>query len=79
MIRTAFAEAVGTSPSERIRHRRLDAVRRDLCAADETGRTVSDIAMTWRFWHLGRFSHYYAAEFGESPSAALYRTRLAKI
>jgi AraC family ethanolamine operon transcriptional activator len=41
---------------------------RDLLAAQGSDRPVSDIAMKWGFWHLGRFSAYHAALYGEAPS-----------
>jgi len=77
LVRSAFAQAVGLTPAEWIRKRRLNAVRRELVNAAEAERTVSEIAMSWGFWHLGRFAQYYAAQFGEAPSETIYRSRLA--
>ncbi|WP_342237244.1 helix-turn-helix domain-containing protein [Inquilinus sp. OTU3971] len=68
ILRSAFKETVGVGPGLWLRLKRLDGARRDLLAADGSDRTVSDIAMKWGFWHLGRFSAYYAALYGESPS-----------
>lgn len=68
LIREAFTRTVGLSPSAWLRQTRLAGARRDLLRAHETGRSVSDIAMQWGFWHLGRFSAYYAELFGEQPS-----------
>lgn len=68
ILRAAFKETVGVGPGLWLRLKRLDGARRDLLAAEGTDRTVSDIAMKWGFWHLGRFSAYYAALYGESPS-----------
>lgn len=76
-LRALFRHVTGLSPSEWIRLRRLDAVRRDLSSGMEVGRTVSDVAMNWGFWHLGRFAQYYAAKFGETPSETLARSRMA--
>lgn len=69
ILRAAFKETVGIGPGLWLRLKRLDGTRRDLLAAQGSGRTVSDIAMKWGFWHLGRFSAYYAALYGESPSS----------
>lgn len=74
-LRLAFSQAVGISPGEWIRKRRLNGVRRELAEGDR--RTVSEIAMNWGFWHLGRFSQYYAAQFGEAPSETAQRCRMA--
>lgn len=67
-LRQAFLTTVGIGPGTWLRQHRLDGARRDLMASDTTGSTVSDIAMKWGFWHLGRFSAYYAEQYGESPS-----------
>ncbi|WP_417583616.1 helix-turn-helix domain-containing protein [Pelagibacterium sp.] len=74
-LRVLFRQVTGLSPSEWSRLKRLEAVRRDLCDCPEAGRTVSDVAMNWGFWHLGRFAQYYAAMFGETPSETLARRR----
>jgi AraC family ethanolamine operon transcriptional activator len=68
ILRSAFKETVGVGPGLWLRLKRLDGARRDLLAAEGSDRTVSDIAMKWGFWHLGRFSAYYAALYGEPPS-----------
>jgi transcriptional regulator GlxA family with amidase domain len=47
-----------------------EALRR---APPET--SVTDIAMTWGFSHMGRFSVEYRKRFGESPSDTLKRRR----
>lgn len=76
ILREAFLETVGTGPSAWLRRQRLNGAHRDLNRAGETGETISQIAMRWGFWHLGRFSGYYADLFGETPSQTLRaRTR----
>ena len=35
------------------------------------GAQVSDIAMEWGFYQLGRFSQEYKKRYGESPSVTL--------
>jgi AraC family ethanolamine operon transcriptional activator len=56
-----------------VRRVRLQLVRRDLLAAGPEAR-VTDAAMRWGFYHLGRFSRLYAAQFGELPSATHRRS-----
>jgi AraC family ethanolamine operon transcriptional activator len=53
---------------------RLQAAREDLLAAGRDD-TVASIACKWGFFHLGHFSHDYAARFGEKPSATLHINR----
>jgi AraC family ethanolamine operon transcriptional activator len=69
----AFQERLGASPMEFIRRLRLHAARRALLAAQRGGVTVAQIAMTFGFYQLGRFSAEYRLLFGELPSATLTR------
>lgn len=62
-----FQRLRGYGPMEAVRRARLLCVRRDLLAADSRER-VTDVAMRWGFYHLGRFSGLYSEYFGERPS-----------
>lgn len=68
-----FQRLRGCGPMAAVRRVRLQFVRRDLLEAGPDGR-VTDIAMRWGFYHLGRFSRLYAAQFGELPSATHRRS-----
>jgi transcriptional regulator GlxA family with amidase domain len=70
-LRTAFREAVGVSPKQYTIVERLRAVHDALRAADPKTATVTDIAMEYGFFELGRFAGRYRDVFGESPSATL--------
>jgi len=75
--RTLFAtykKFRGVSPMTHHRSLRLQAAREDLLAAGPDA-TVAIIACKWGFFHLGHFSHDYAARFGEKPSATLQINR----
>ena len=48
--------------------------RRDLLTAGPEER-VTNLAMRWGFYHLGRFSKLYATEFGELPSVTHRRSQ----
>jgi AraC-like DNA-binding protein len=63
-----FKDHWGTSPMRYMRTARLARVREALLRGDHSD-TVTNIAMTWGFRHLGRFSVEYKRHFGESPSA----------
>ena len=53
------------SPMLLLRNMRLDAVHARLTA--QPGASVTNIAFEYGFGHLGRFSQYYRARFGELP------------
>ncbi len=46
-------------------------VRDRLLTARNEGKTVTDIAMKYSFFHLGQFAVDYRKIFGESPSETL--------
>jgi len=72
----AFREQIGASPSRYLRMRRLNGVHSDLLHAESGTTRVTDVAMGWGFWELGRFAVEYRALFGERPSKTLeYRGR----
>ncbi|MGQ9364691.1 helix-turn-helix domain-containing protein [Azospirillum sp. ST 5-10] len=72
-LRRAFLVSVGVGPGTWLRQQRLDGARRDLAVSAGAATTVSEVAMKWGFWHLGRFSAYYAAQYGETPSQTVRR------
>jgi AraC-like DNA-binding protein len=62
-----FRDHWGTSPMRYMRNARLGRARETLLRGDRA-KTITDIAMSWGFRHLGRFSVEYKKHFGESPS-----------
>ena len=72
-VRSAFDRVYGVSVSAFFRARSLHRARRALVTADPTSTSVAEIAMASGFWHLGRFSGYYRAHFGEHPRTTLQR------
>jgi len=69
----SFQDYVGISPHEYLRRCRLNRVRAVLRSSDPRQATVSDVAMRFGFFHLGRFAREYARLFGELPSRTLVR------
>lgn len=59
------------TPGELLRGVRLDGARAELLGGDRDGTSVADVARSWGFGHLGRFSATYRARFGELPSESL--------
>jgi transcriptional regulator GlxA family with amidase domain len=60
------------TPMTYLRRVRLERARQDL---QENSGSVSDIANRWGFSNLGRFSHAYREQFGETPSATLRKAQ----
>ena len=70
-LRAAFHDVVGISPKQHIIRQRLQAARAALRAAVPGSATVTDIAMSYGFFELGRFAGRYRHTFGEVPSWTL--------
>lgn len=69
-LQLAFRHFRGTTPLTYLRDQRLLKAHEALATVSaET--TVTDIATTWGFMHLGRFSRLYKARFGRLPSETM--------
>lgn len=66
-------EHLGMSPKRYLLLRRMHLARQGLRRADPEKTTVTEIATSYGFWELGRFSVGYRSLFGESPSTTLRR------
>ena len=63
------------TPADVLRKKRLAAARATLEQAEPGEATVTDVAMSCGFVHLGRFARIYRMEYGETPSATIARRR----
>ncbi len=72
-LRACCHQYLGMSPTRYLWLRRMHLARRGLRTADPAATTVTEVATSYGFWELGRFSVAYRSLFGESPSAALRR------
>jgi transcriptional regulator GlxA family with amidase domain len=70
-LRAAFHDVLGLSPKRYAIRQRLQAAREALSAADPQTTTVTDVAMAYGFFELGRFAGRYRHAFGEAPSRTL--------
>ena len=68
-----FQDYFGITPKAYLTIRRLIGARRELQRSDAKTTRVSYVALSWGFWHLGRFSKVYKQFFGEQPSKTLGR------
>jgi AraC family ethanolamine operon transcriptional activator len=66
-LERAFQERLGVNPRAYERERRLRAAH-GLILTKGDRLSITDIAMSFSFWHLGRFAGAYTALFGCSPS-----------
>jgi AraC-like DNA-binding protein len=73
-LQAGFRSWRDVTPSAYLRETRLRRVRDDLLRADGAD-TVTAVAMRYGFAHLGRFSAYYKAAFGEAPNETVRRRR----
>jgi AraC family ethanolamine operon transcriptional activator len=73
-LERAFRETFGVSPRRYLTLRRLAGVRRELLR-HEPHASITEVAMRWGFFHLGRFSQDYKALFAELPSQTLRSKR----
>jgi len=71
-LQRIFRSEYGLSPQEWLRVERLNRVRQDLLNSSHCN-SVTDVAVRWGFFHLGRFSNYYRELFGELPVETLSR------
>ena len=72
-LNRAFQNALGMGPATYLRRVRLNGVRRALQQRSSGSTTVTDVALEFGFWHLGRFAEQYHELFGESPHKTLHR------
>ncbi|MCG8586274.1 MAG: helix-turn-helix domain-containing protein [Pirellulales bacterium] len=70
----AFRDRYGISPKAYTQALRLGGVRRDLHVADPANTTVTEVALSWGFWHMGQFAADYRQHFGELPRDTFSRT-----
>jgi AraC-like DNA-binding protein len=69
----AFASAHGLGPMGFLKQRRFEATNRALLAADSAETRVTDVALQYGFFQMGRFAVEYRRIFHESPSQTLRR------
>jgi transcriptional regulator GlxA family with amidase domain len=65
-----FQDSKGVPPMRYLRQARLERARQALIHA-QAGQSVTEIALSVGFSHLGRFAVEYRRRFGESPSETL--------
>ena len=72
-LQVAFQSSLGVTPLQYKLAKRLQFTRYALLTAQPDNESVTRIAVEHEFFHFGRFSQYYKALFGESPSVTLKR------
>lgn len=77
-LRYVFLQQYGVPPSQYLKTRRLNGVRRSLRQADPASESVAKIARNWQFTHTGQFAKDYREMFGELPSETLAKRSKAR-
>ena len=72
-LQYSFREVMQLTPMAYLRILRLNKVRGELRTAMTADTTVTHIATSWGFIHLGEFARDYLRLFGEPPSETLVR------
>lgn len=73
-LEEGFRKHCNTTPVVYLRGVRLERVRKALASSTPGTDKVAVLAHRYGFAHLGRFSAYYKARFGESPSQTAARS-----
>lgn len=71
-LQSGFRRELGVTPMQYLREIRLQRARNELLNGSD--QRVSEIAVKWGFYHLGRFSQQYRRRFGVHPSETLRRS-----
>src|SRR3954447_3891839 len=71
-LRSAFHDVLGISPKQWALRQRLAAAHEALSAANPGTTTVTEVAMSYGFFELGRFAGRYRSAFGQRPSQTLH-------
>ena len=69
----AFRQALDMTPGKYLNQFRLNSAHHELAHAQRGALTVTEVAFSRGFSHLGRFSARYRELFGEKPSVTLDR------
>lgn len=72
-LRKGFTEYFGVPPKTYLQNLRLHKIRSSLKAANPITSSITDIAMKFGVWHLGRLSQNYHQLYGELPRMTLQK------
>ena len=73
-----FRRFRGLTPMGYVKALRLDLANGELLCADPSEKSVTEIALSCGFTHMGKFARDFAARFGEKPSAVLGREYVSR-
>lgn len=67
----SFKSLFGFTPTHFLRQLKLNLIHNELKKSKPDQTTVSNVARTWGFTHMGRFARYYRELFDRNPSQTL--------
>jgi transcriptional regulator GlxA family with amidase domain len=70
-LQQSFRRHLDQTPGDLLRTVRLENAHDELVRAEPGSTTVAEVARSWGFGHLGRFSASYRERFGVLPSDTL--------
>jgi AraC family ethanolamine operon transcriptional activator len=76
-LQYSFETILGLSPLRYLRFSRLNGVRRELLANQQTSMhktSIAEVAAHWGFWNLSQFTQDYKQLFNELPSVTLRKS-----
>ena len=73
-LHRAFKQQLGIGTARYLKVRKLNMIRRKLCAVDPPLNTLTKFLMQHGVGEFGRFASEYRAIFGEKPSDTLRRS-----
>ena len=71
VLELSFKKYIGLSPKQFSNQQRMHSCHDELLRGSTQHDSVSQVAMSWGFWHMGQFGSDYKKLFGQTPSTTL--------
>jgi AraC family ethanolamine operon transcriptional activator len=71
VLELSFKKYIGLSPKQFSNQQRMHSCHEELLRGSPLHNSVSQVAMSWGFWHMGQFGSDYKKLFGQTPGTTL--------